>query len=97
MSDDLDMHALQFAMNGGLKERAEAALRGGLRCGAAVLGRARAKCRRPPRAAPTLSGLSLVRARAVESFAKRPPREFDAEAGWRRFKELHKEGDGKVA
>jgi hypothetical protein len=35
-----------------------------------------------------LDGLPLVRARAVEAFAKRPPREFDAEAGWARFKEL---------
>jgi beta-glucosidase-like glycosyl hydrolase len=29
MSDDLDMHALQYALNGGLKERAEAALGAG--------------------------------------------------------------------
>ena len=35
-----------------------------------------------------LDGLALVRARAVDAFAKRPPREFDPEAGWARFKEL---------
>jgi hypothetical protein len=35
-----------------------------------------------------LEGLALVRARAVEAFAKRPAREFDAEAGWARFKQL---------
>jgi hypothetical protein len=35
-----------------------------------------------------LAGPSLVRARAVESFAKRPPREFDADAGWARFRQL---------
>jgi hypothetical protein len=36
----------------------------------------------------TLEGPALVRARAVESFAKRQPREFDAEAGWARFNQL---------
>jgi hypothetical protein len=38
-------------------------------------------------AAP-LSDLALVRARAVEAFAKRPAGEFDAEAGWARFRQL---------
>jgi beta-N-acetylhexosaminidase len=35
-----------------------------------------------------LEGLPLVRARAVESFAKRPAKTFDADAGWARFKQL---------
>jgi beta-N-acetylhexosaminidase len=87
MSDDLDMKALQFAMNGGLAERAEAALNAGcdvvLQCSGVLKdmeGLAKG-CR-------SLEGLPLVRARAVEAFAKRPPGEFDAEAGWARFKEL---------
>lgn len=87
MSDDLDMKALQYALNGGLTERAEAALAAGcdvvLQCSGVLADmQAAAKGCRP------LEGLALVRARAVESFAKRPPREFDAEAGWARFQEL---------
>jgi hypothetical protein len=35
-----------------------------------------------------LDGLALVRARAVEAFGKRPADEFDAEAGWARYKQL---------
>jgi beta-N-acetylhexosaminidase len=87
MSDDLDMKALQFAMNGGLKERAEAALGAGcdvvLQCSGALKDMAAAAegCR-------VLEGQSLVRARAVESFAKRPAGEFDPQAGWARYKEL---------
>jgi beta-N-acetylhexosaminidase len=87
MSDDLDMHALQYALNGGLKERAETALEAGcdvvLQCSGALkeMQLAAAGCRE-------LNGLPLVRARAVEGFAKRPPREFDPKAGWARFKQL---------
>jgi beta-N-acetylhexosaminidase len=87
MSDDLDMHALQYALNGGLKERAEAALGAGcdvvLQCSGKLkeMELTAEGCRQ-------LDGLSLVRARAVESYAKRPPREFDADAGWARFKQL---------
>jgi len=87
MSDDLDMHALQFAMNGGLKERAEAALGAGcdvvLQCSGKL-----DEMRRVAEGCRELEGLALVRARAVEAFAKRPPREFDADAGWARFKQL---------
>jgi beta-N-acetylhexosaminidase len=87
MSDDLDMHALQFALNGGLTERAEAAIEAGcdvvLQCSGELkeMQLAAKGCRE-------LDGLALVRARAVEAFAKRRPREFDAEAGWARFNEL---------
>jgi beta-N-acetylhexosaminidase len=87
MSDDLDMHALQYALNGGLTERAEAALDAGcdvVRQCSGVLKEmqiAAKGCRE-------LDGLPLVRARAVEAFAKRPPREFDATAGWGKFKQL---------
>jgi beta-N-acetylhexosaminidase len=87
MSDDLDMHALQFALNGGLTERAEAAIEAGcdvvLQCSGVLkeMQLAAKGCR-------DLEGLPLVRARAVEAFAKRPAREFDAEAGWARFKQL---------
>jgi beta-N-acetylhexosaminidase len=87
MSDDLDMHALKFALNGGLKERAEAALGAGcdvvLQCSGVLkeMREAAAGCRE-------LGGFSLVRARAVEAFAKRPADEFDAEAGWARYKAL---------
>lgn len=87
MSDDLDMHALQYALNGGLTERAEAALGAGcdvvLQCSGVLkeMQLAAKGCRE-------LDGLPLVRARAVEAFAKRPPREFDADAGWARFKDL---------
>ena len=87
MSDDLDMHALQYALNGGLRERAEAALGAGcdvvLQCSGVLkqMQEAAAGC-------VALAGLSLVRARAVEAFAKRAPREFDAAAGWTRYREL---------
>jgi len=86
-SDDLDMKALQYALNGDLRERAEAALGAGcdvvLQCSGVLkdMREAAAGCR-------ALDGLSLVRARAVEGFAKRPADEFDAEAGWARFKTL---------
>ncbi|MEZ6023188.1 MAG: beta-N-acetylhexosaminidase [Hyphomonadaceae bacterium] len=87
MSDDLDMKALMYALNGGLRERAEAALGAG--CDVVLqfsgvlkeMQAAASGCR-------ALDGLALVRARAVESFAKRQPREFDADAGWARFKQL---------
>jgi hypothetical protein len=36
----------------------------------------------------SLDGLALVRARAVERYAKAPARAFDAEAGWARFQQL---------
>lgn len=87
MSDDLDMKALQFALNGGLRQRAEAALGAGcdvvLQC-SGVLG----EMQETVKGCRPLDGLSLVRARAVEAFAKRPAREFDAVAGWARFNEL---------
>ena len=87
MSDDLDMKALQYALNGGLRERAEAALGAGcdvvLQCSGDLK-----EMQETAKGCRTLDGLSLVRARAVEAFAKRPPREFDAEAGWARFNEL---------
>src|SRR5690606_11329119 len=87
MSDDLDMHALQYAMNGGLKERAEAALGAGcdvvLQCSGNLK-----EMQTTAKGCRELDGLPLVRARAVEAFAKRPPREFDADASWTRFKEL---------
>lgn len=87
MSDDLDMKALQFALNGGLQQRAEAALGAGcdvvLQCSGVLT-----EMQETAKGCRTLDGLALVRARAVESFAKRPAREFDAETGWARFKEL---------
>lgn len=87
MSDDLDMKALQYAMNGGLKERADAALKAGcdvvLQCSGVLKDMENAVQGCVP-----LAGPSLVRARAVEAFAKRQPGEFDAEAGWARFKQL---------
>jgi len=87
MSDDLDMKALQYALNGGLTERAEAALGAGcdvvLQCSGVL-----AEMQQAAKGCRPLEGLSLVRARAVESFAKRPPREIDADAAWARFREL---------
>lgn len=87
MSDDLDMKALQYAMNGGLTERAEAALKAGcdvvLQC-SGVLKEMEAAAQ----GCQTLAGPSLVRARAVEAFAKRPAEDFDPPAGWARFKDL---------
>lgn len=87
MSDDLDMHALQHALNGGLKERAEAALGAGcdvvLQCSGNLK-----EMQITAQGCRGLDGLSLVRARAVESYAKRPAREFDADAGWTRFTQL---------
>lgn len=87
MSDDLDMHALQYALNGGLTERAEAALGAGcdvvLQCSGKLN-----EMQITAKGCRELSGLPLVRARAVEAFAKRQPREFDAAAGWAKFKQL---------
>lgn len=91
MSDDLDMKALQFALNGGLRQRAEAALGAGcdvvLQCSGVL-----EEMQETAKGCRPLEGLSLVRARAVEAFAKRPAREFDAEAGWARFNELMNPG-----
>jgi beta-N-acetylhexosaminidase len=87
MSDDLDMKALQFALNGGLAARAEAALGAGcdvvLQCSGVLK-----EMQETAKGCRALSGLSLVRARGVEAFAKRPAQDFDADAGWARFKEL---------
>ena len=87
MSDDLDMKALQFALNGGLQQRAETALLAGcdvvLQCSGVLK-----DMQETAKGCRNLEGLSLVRARAVEGFAKRPARPFDAETGWKRFKEL---------
>jgi beta-N-acetylhexosaminidase len=87
MSDDLDMKALQFAVKGGLEERAQEALGAGcdvvLQC-SGVLKEMEAVAK----GCLALDGLSLVRARAVERFAKRPAGEFDPKAGWARYKDL---------
>jgi beta-N-acetylhexosaminidase len=87
MSDDLDMKALQFAITGGLAQRAEAALKAGCdivcQC-SGVLG----DMEDTAKGCVEMSGLSLVRARAVDAFAKRPPQTFDADAGWAKFNEL---------
>jgi beta-N-acetylhexosaminidase len=87
MSDDLDMKALQYALNGNLADRAEAALKAGcdvvLQCSGVL-----ADMQEAVQGCAPLVGLSLVRARAAESFAKRPAKPFDAEAGWARFGEL---------
>lgn len=87
VSDDLDMKALQFALNGGLAQRADAALSAGcdvvLQCSGVLK-----EMQETAKGCVGLDGLSLVRARAVEGFAKRPAREFDADAGWARFNEL---------
>ncbi len=87
MSDDLDMKALAEAVEGGLRERAETALRAGcdvvLQCSGSLedmIETVKGVC--------PLDGQALVRARAVESFAKRAPLEFDVEAGWARLREL---------
>lgn len=87
MSDDLDMKALQYAMNGGLARRAEAALKAGcdvvLQCSGVLT-----EMQETVKGCAPLEGLALVRARAAEGFAKRPAKAFDAEAGWARFREL---------
>jgi len=87
VSDDLDMKALQYALNGGLAQRAEAALSAGcdvvLQCSGVLkdMEETAKGCR-------VLESFSLVRAGAVESLAKRAPEPFDAESGWKRFREL---------
>lgn len=87
MSDDLDMKALQYAIDGGLRQRAEAALGAGcdvvLQCSGDLK-----EMQETAKGCRALEGRSLERARAVEAFAKRQPSEFDAEAGWARFNEL---------
>lgn len=87
MSDDLDMKALQYALNGTLVDRAEAALKAGcdvvLQCSGVL-----AEMQETVKGCGPLGGLALVRARAAEAFAKRPARPFDPEAGWARFREL---------
>lgn len=85
MSDDLDMKAL--ARQGGLAERAGAALTAGcdlvLQCSGALR-----DMEAVAKGCVTLTGLSLARAGAVETIAKRPPSEFDAAEGWTRFKDF---------
>lgn len=87
MSDDLDMKALQYALNGGLAERADAALKAGcdvvLQCSGVL-----ADMEDVAKGCNTLDGLSLVRARAAEKDAKRAPDPFDAEEGWARLNKL---------
>ncbi|MGE0595244.1 MAG: beta-N-acetylhexosaminidase [Hyphomonadaceae bacterium] len=87
MSDDLDMKALQFAIKGGLAQRAEAALAAGcdvvLQCSGAL-----ADMAETAKGCGTLEGAALSRAEAAERFAKAAPAPFDAEAGWARFREL---------
>lgn len=85
MSDDLDMKAL--ASVGGLEQRAKAALGAGcdvvLQCSGVLkdMEAVASGCR-------PLEAAALIRASAVEAIAKRPAGEFDAEAGWARFKQL---------
>ncbi len=86
-TDDLDMQALQFAIKGGLRERARAALDAGcdvvLQCSGVLKDmRAAAEGCRP------LAGPALARAAVVEAAARRTPDTFDPEAGWVRFREL---------
>ncbi|HYD72789.1 MAG TPA: beta-N-acetylhexosaminidase, partial [Candidatus Binatia bacterium] len=73
VSDDLDMKALQFALNGGLRERAETALLAGcdvvLQCSGVLK-----EMEETAKGCRTLEGLPQVRARAVESYAKRAAR-----------------------
>lgn len=92
MSDDLDMKALQYALNGGLTQRAMAALDAGvdvvLQCSGVLK-----DMQDTVDGCNDLDGLSLVRARAVEAFAKRPAEAFDADAGWARFKLLMQVAD----
>ncbi|MGE0740851.1 MAG: beta-N-acetylhexosaminidase [Hyphomonadaceae bacterium] len=87
MSDDIDMKALQFALNGGLKERAEAALGAGcdvvLQCSGVLK-----EMQETAKGCVPLTGVSLVRARAVEAYAKRPPKPLDVDAAWKRFRVL---------
>ena len=87
MSDDLDMKALQFALNGGLAQRAETALGAGcdvvLQCSGVLK-----EMQETAKGCRPLEALPLVRACAVESYAKRPARDFDADAGWTRFRHL---------
>jgi beta-N-acetylhexosaminidase len=89
MSDDLDMKALQYAMNGGLQQRAEAALSAGcdvvLQCSGVLkdMEATAQGCR-------VLAGMALVRTRAVEAFAKRRADGFDASEGWTRLHHLLK-------
>jgi len=92
MSDDLDMKALQYALNGGLTQRAMAALEAGvdvvLQCSGVLQ-----DMQDTVDGCNELDGLSLVRARAVEAFAKRPAEAFDVDAGWARFKQLTQVAD----
>ena len=85
MSDDIDMKAL--AVVGGLGARAETALSAGcdivLQCSGVL-----ADMRETAGGCFALDGMSLVRARAVEAFAKRAPEPFEPEAGWVRLQEL---------
>jgi beta-N-acetylhexosaminidase len=87
MSDDLDMKALQYALNGGLAQRAAAALDAGvdvvLQCSGVLK-----DMQDTVGGCTDLDGMSLVRARAVDAFAKRAAEPFDADAGWARFNQL---------
>jgi beta-N-acetylhexosaminidase len=86
MSDDLDMKAMDV-ISASLTDRASAAIGAGcdvvLQCSGKLdeMIAAATGCGQ-------VGGVSLVRARAVELFAKRRPRPFDAEDGWARLREL---------
>jgi len=89
MSDDLDMKAMDYAMPGGLAERARAAFAAGcdviLQCSGVL-----ADMEEVASGCPRLSGEALSRARAVEAIAQRPEAPFTAETAWKRFDELMK-------
>jgi beta-N-acetylhexosaminidase len=83
VSDDLDMKAL----SGGLQEKAEKAFAAGcdlvIQCNGLVF-----DMKAAAKGSPALSGQALARAQAVDAIAQRAPQDFDAAAGWWRFRAL---------
>lgn len=87
MSDDIDMKALDAVIEGGLAERAQAARTAGCDVVVQCSGKLEDMIA-TANGAGALDGISLVRARATESFGKRTPLAFDAEAGWARLRDV---------
>lgn len=92
MTDDLDMKALGGAMSMKVEDALKAGCDVALQCSGELKDMIEAA-----KAAPVLSDQALRRAEQAEAAARRQPKEFDADAGWVRLRELLARGEEAVA